>query len=96
MQAFTCCFAMDYLRGEDHTIDKPRDYAFWRDYVPSSNHPGLGALLILVNTAIPSRSKPTQRRMTDPRERHRAVALPAHRRYGASSSRALIRATSRS
>ena len=26
MQAFTCCFAMDYLAGEDHTIDKPREY----------------------------------------------------------------------
>ena len=24
-QAFTCCFAMDYLAGEDHTIDKPRE-----------------------------------------------------------------------
>lgn len=35
MQAFTCCFAMDYLAGEDHTIDKPEEYAFWREYVPS-------------------------------------------------------------
>ena len=25
MQSFTCCFAMDYLRGEDHTIEKPRE-----------------------------------------------------------------------
>ena len=33
-QSFTFCFAMDYLKGEDHTIDKPRDYTFWRDYVP--------------------------------------------------------------
>jgi hypothetical protein len=34
-QAFTCCFAMDYLAGEDHVIDKPAEYEFWRDYVPS-------------------------------------------------------------
>lgn len=32
MQAFTYCFAMDYLEGEDHTIDKPRDYDFWNSY----------------------------------------------------------------
>lgn len=32
MQAFTFCFAMDYLEGEDHTIGKPEQYAFWRDY----------------------------------------------------------------
>ena len=33
-QSFTCCFAMDYLEGQDHTIDKPAEYAFWRDYTP--------------------------------------------------------------
>lgn len=31
-QAITWCFAMDFLPGEDHTIDRPVDYAFWRDY----------------------------------------------------------------
>lgn len=31
-QAITWCFAMDYLRGEDHTIEKPADYDFWRSY----------------------------------------------------------------
>lgn len=34
MQAITWCFAMDYIDGEDHTIDKPAQYDFWRDYVP--------------------------------------------------------------
>ncbi|MEO2004585.1 MAG: FAD-dependent oxidoreductase [Candidatus Poribacteria bacterium] len=33
-QAFTYCFAMDYLHGQDHTIDRPRDYDFWRAYTP--------------------------------------------------------------
>jgi len=32
MQGFTMCFAMEYVAGEDHTIDRPRDYAYWRDY----------------------------------------------------------------
>jgi hypothetical protein len=32
MQAFTYCFAMDYLDGEDHTIEKPAQYEFWKDY----------------------------------------------------------------
>jgi hypothetical protein len=25
---------MDHVAGEDHTIERPADYAFWRDYVP--------------------------------------------------------------
>ena len=29
-QSFTFCFAMDHLEAEDHTIDKPDDYATWR------------------------------------------------------------------
>ena len=32
LQGFTFCFAMDYLAGEDHTMDKPRGYDFWRDF----------------------------------------------------------------
>jgi hypothetical protein len=46
-QAFTCCFAMDYLEGEDHTIDRPAEYAFWRDYVPDLNPAWPGKLLSL-------------------------------------------------
>jgi len=34
MQAITYCFAMDYRPGENHTIDRPRDYSFWRDHRP--------------------------------------------------------------
>ncbi len=48
MQAFTCCFAMDYLKGEDHTIEKPAEYAFWRDYVPNLTPPWPGKLLSFV------------------------------------------------
>lgn len=31
-QACTACFAIDYLENEDHTIDRPADYDFWRQY----------------------------------------------------------------
>ena len=45
MQGFTMCFAMDYLHGEEHVIDKPRDYNFWRNFVPNpALHPGLRLL----------------------------------------------------
>lgn len=45
MQAFTCCFPMEYCPGEDHTIDKPDDYTYWRDYVPQLRPPWTGRLL---------------------------------------------------
>ena len=31
-QAVSWCFALDYLPGEHHTIDKPADYDFWVNY----------------------------------------------------------------
>lgn len=34
MQSFTFCFALDYFPDENHTIDRPQTYTFWRDYVP--------------------------------------------------------------
>ena len=37
LQGFTFCFAMDFLAGEDHTIDRPRDYAYWRDFKMSTS-----------------------------------------------------------
>ena len=45
MQAFTVCFAMDYVAGEDHTIDRPAEYAFWKDYVPQLTPAWPGRLL---------------------------------------------------
>lgn len=34
-QGATHCFALSYHPGEDHTIDKPATYDFWRAYTPS-------------------------------------------------------------
>ncbi|MDQ6678198.1 MAG: FAD-dependent oxidoreductase, partial [Acidobacteriota bacterium] len=43
-QSFTFCFAMDSVEG-DHTIEKPSEYQFWRDYVPKLMPPWTGPLL---------------------------------------------------
>ena len=45
MQAFTCCFPIEHRPGEDHTIDKPEEYDFWRAYVPELTPPWSGPLL---------------------------------------------------
>ncbi len=45
IQAFTFCFAIDYLAGQDHTIEKPEEYDFWRSYVPELKPPWPGKLL---------------------------------------------------
>ncbi len=45
IQSFTYCFAMDYLEGADHTVDKPADYKFWRDYMPALKPAWSGKLL---------------------------------------------------
>src|SRR5690606_26181611 len=50
-QAFTCCFAVEYRAGEDHTIDRPDEYAFWRDYVPELSPAWPGRLLDLTYSA---------------------------------------------
>ncbi len=50
IQAFTCCFAMDYLPGEDHTIEKPSEYESWRDYVPQLRPAWPGRLLSWTDT----------------------------------------------
>ena len=44
-QAFTVCFALDYRPGEDHIIERPAEYAFWRDYVLEMQPPWPGKLL---------------------------------------------------
>ena len=42
-QAFTVCFPIGYDPGDDHTIDKPDEYDFWRDYVPALTPPWPGS-----------------------------------------------------
>ncbi|MEQ8879375.1 MAG: FAD-dependent oxidoreductase [Cyclobacteriaceae bacterium] len=56
-QAFTVCFAMDYVPGENHVIPKPREYDFWKSFRPEMDHPWSGKLLDLSYTH-PSTLKP--------------------------------------
>uniref|UniRef100_F4C6Q3 Fumarate reductase/succinate dehydrogenase flavoprotein domain protein n=1 Tax=Sphingobacterium sp. (strain 21) TaxID=743722 RepID=F4C6Q3_SPHS2 len=46
-QAFTMCLAMDYQQGENHVIDKPEQYDFWRDFIPKMVPSWSGKLLDL-------------------------------------------------
>lgn len=46
-QAFTLCFAMDYLPGADNIIDKPKEYTFWKEFIPRLTPPWSGRLLDL-------------------------------------------------
>jgi hypothetical protein len=45
IQAFTVCFAVDHVPGADNVIERPAEYAFWRDYVPDMRPPWAGRLL---------------------------------------------------
>jgi hypothetical protein len=58
-QSFTYCFAMDYLEGEDHTLERPRDYDTWRAYAPNLAPPWPGRLLSWT-TCAPATLQPTQ------------------------------------
>ena len=44
-QAFTVCFAMDYMPGTNNVIDKPGEYEFWRNHVPNLSPAWSGKLL---------------------------------------------------
>jgi hypothetical protein len=61
-QAITFCFAMEYLPGEDHIIEKPREYQFWRDYTPP-NWPGR---LLSWRVVKPSTLEPLERFLFEP------------------------------
>lgn len=45
VQAFSMCFAMEFREGEQHIIERPANYDFWRDYVPTLSPAWPGRLL---------------------------------------------------
>ena len=49
-QAFTAVFVMDFVPGAEHTIERPREYAVWRDFVPRLTPPWTGRLLALASS----------------------------------------------
>ena len=44
-QAFTMCFAVEHIDGENHIIDKPSEYDFWKSFTPDITPPWPGKLL---------------------------------------------------
>ena len=46
-QAFTICFAMEYLPLENHVMEKPVEYDFWRKHIPNLTPAWSGPLLDL-------------------------------------------------
>lgn len=44
-QAFSICFVLEHRDGEEHVIDKPAEYEFWRDFEPLLTPPWPGRLL---------------------------------------------------
>ena len=46
-QAFSMCFAMSYHEGQDWTIERPKNYNFWRNFVPNLTPAWSGKLLSL-------------------------------------------------
>lgn len=86
-QAFTACFVVDYVPGEDHTIDKPEEYAFWRDYFPHLK-PAWPAKLLSWKMSNPITLQPRDLHF-DPREQQRSdgpLNLWLYRRIAARSN----------
>ncbi|MFO7825313.1 MAG: FAD-dependent oxidoreductase [Cyclobacterium sp.] len=58
-QAFTVCFAMDYVKGEDWTIPQPEDYDYWKNFRPQMDPPWAGKMLEL-NYSNPRNLEPKE------------------------------------
>lgn len=81
-QGVTACFAMDYLPGEDHTIPRPAEYTYWRDYAPKLRPPyegGPGGRLLAWQTPNPATLKPREL-LFDPAEKSAGLNLWTYRR----------------
>jgi FAD dependent oxidoreductase len=65
-QAITACFAIEHLPGEDHTIEKPRQYEHWRDYRPH----GWPGPLLSWTTVRPETREPITRSLFEAKDDH--------------------------
>jgi hypothetical protein len=65
-QAITVCFAIEHLVGEDHTIDKPRQYEQWRELRP----PGWPGPLLGWTTVRPETHQPLTRMLFEAEDDH--------------------------
>jgi FAD dependent oxidoreductase len=67
-QCVTYCFAMDYLEGEDHTIEKPSSYDEWKNFVPQMRPPYTGRLLSF-DASVPANPSQIRPGYLDPSDR---------------------------
>jgi hypothetical protein len=65
-QAITVCFAVEHVAGEDHTIDKPRQYEHWREFHP----PGWPGPLLSWTTVRPETHEPLTRYLFEAEDGH--------------------------
>jgi FAD dependent oxidoreductase len=65
-QAITVCFAIEHLVGEDHTIDKPRQYEQWHELRP----PGWPGPLLGWTTVRPETHQPLTRMLFEAEDDH--------------------------
>jgi hypothetical protein len=65
-QAITVCFAMEHLAGEDHTIERPRQYELWRDLRP----PGWPGPLLSWTSVRPETHEPLTRLLFEADDDH--------------------------
>lgn len=72
-QAFSMCFAMSHHEGEDHTIERPASYDFWRAFVPDLEPAWPGPLLSLTGLS-PRTMEPVTYNFQPGREENRAFA----------------------
>ncbi len=50
VQAFNLCFLLEYIDGENFTIEKPANYDYWSSYTPNISPPWPGPLFSLTYT----------------------------------------------
>jgi len=60
MQAISWCFVIDYQPDRDNTIEKPKNYEYWRDLVPALQ-PGWGGPLLSWQATHPITLEPVVR-----------------------------------
>jgi hypothetical protein len=77
MQAVSWCFAVEYLAGADHTIDRPAAYDHWRTFAPS----GWPGPLLSLTAPVPRTGEPLTRRF-EPNPPDPASAVVDHRTVG--------------
>jgi 2-polyprenyl-6-methoxyphenol hydroxylase-like FAD-dependent oxidoreductase len=76
MQAVSWCFAVDHLAGQDHVIERPASYGFWRRHQP----PAWGGPLLSLTAPLPRTGERVTRTFTPNPDR--VAQVVDHRQVG--------------